>query len=60
MFTESNSGGRGVGVGIVYGLSTASCCAHKINLTGWYMGGGPYKVRLSLTANMWHWAPEAL
>ena len=36
---------RGVGVGAVFQLSTASCCDKHIDLTGWYMGDGPNKVR---------------
>ena len=36
--------GRGVGVGAVFQLSTASCCNKHIDLTGWYMGDGPNKV----------------
>ena len=35
---------RGVTVAIVYQLSTADCCKDSINMTGWFMGGGPYEV----------------
>lgn len=30
-------------MGIVYQLSTASCCKAHMNVTGFNMGGGPYK-----------------
>ena len=32
-------------MGAVFQLSTASCCNKHIDLTGWYMGDGPNKVR---------------
>lgn len=35
---------RGVTVAIVYQLSMADCCKDSINMTGWFMGGGPYEV----------------
>ena len=39
---------RGVTVAIVYQLSTADCCKDSINMTGWFMGGGPYEALLGV------------
>jgi hypothetical protein len=43
---------RGVTVAIVYQLSTADCCKDSINMTGWFMGGGPYEVGRNSTVTV--------